>query len=362
MSLNERLDLRHNSLNAIRLLLATLVIVSHAFPISGLGPEPQLGDIKLGTVAVGGFFTISGYLISHSRLGSNLVSYAWRRFLRIFPGYWVALAFTAFVAAWVGGLARSGWSVGNATSFVVSSADMFGGSALDDRTLAGAPLTGSWNGSLWTLRYEVLCYVGVGIVLGVAALWKQRWLTVLAFVATTAVSLAVHWVGPSAGPLYQVTLLVPYFVAGMLLLRFADQVPLTGRGALAAAALVVGVALAGQAEPLAPLPLAYLLLYAGAAAPRRWQRVGARNDISYGTYLYAFPVLQLLVVAGVQSLGLAVFILVSILATVPLAVLSWFAVERPAMMAKHLPARWRRGATSAPEPEPRVPEAASRRS
>ncbi|TPG16050.1 acyltransferase family protein [Pedococcus bigeumensis] len=345
----ERLDLRHNSLNAIRLLLATLVMVSHAFPISGLAPEPHLGDIKLGTLAVGGFFTISGYLISHSRLNSSLISYAWRRFLRIFPGYWVALAFTAFVAAWLGGTVRGGWSVSNATTFVLSSADMVGGSSIDDRTLAGAPLTGSWNGSLWTLKWEVLCYIAVGLALGLAILWRRSWVSVAAFVGATAVTLGVHLVGPAAGPIYQATLLVPYFVAGMMLLRLSDRVHLTGKGAVVAAVALLLACLLHVGEPLGPLPLAYLLLYAGAAAPKVFQRVGAPHDFSYGMYLYAFPVQQLLILAGLRDLGLVGFIVASILATTPFAVASWFAVERPAMMAKHLPARWRRGATSAPE-------------
>ncbi|GAB3048439.1 acyltransferase [Intrasporangium mesophilum] len=343
-SLADRLDLRANSLNAIRLFLATLVIVSHTFPISGHGPDPQWGGIGLGTLAVGGFFAISGYLITASRLKTGLAGYAWRRFLRIFPGFWVCLLFTAFVAARVGGWARSGWTVSNALDYVLTYADTSSPTELDPATLAGAPYA-AWNGSLWTLRYELLCYVLIGLVLCLSILWR-RWIVAAAFVLATAASAYLHVVGPHSGIPFEVTLLVPYFLAGVLLLRFADRVPLVAAGAVACVVVLVAAGLLGQGEVLFPLPLAYLLLWVGATAPRGIQRIGSRNDVSYGMYLYAFPVQQLLVVAGLARLSPGLFASASILCTVPLAVASWFAVERPAMRAKYLPAQWLRRATS----------------
>jgi peptidoglycan/LPS O-acetylase OafA/YrhL len=68
VSLAQRFQPRHNSLNALRLALATLVVVSHAWPLTGLEPEPGFGGANLGTWAVFGFFAISGFLITRSRL------------------------------------------------------------------------------------------------------------------------------------------------------------------------------------------------------------------------------------------------------------------------------------------------------
>ena len=341
-TLEERLDLRANSLNAIRLALAALVIVSHTFPISGHGPDPQWGGIGLGTVAVGGFFAISGYLITGSRLKSGLADYAWRRFLRIFPGFWMCLLFTAFVAARIGGWARSGWSAGNALGYVLTYADTSNPVTLDPRTLSGAPFE-SWNGSLWTLRYELACYAAVGVTLCFMILWR-RTLVAAGFFIATAVSLTVHVAGLQSGILFETTLLLPYFLAGVLLLRFADRVPLVRWGAAVCVVALVVAGMLGQAEALAPLPLAYLLLWAGAASPGAIRKIGSRNDLSYGMYLYAFPAQQLLVVAGLTRLSPALFASASVLATLPLAAASWFAIERPAMRARHLPARLRQRA------------------
>ena len=62
MTLGEKFQPRHNALNALRLLLATLVVVSHAWPLTGVEPEPAYGGANLGTWALFGFFAISGLL------------------------------------------------------------------------------------------------------------------------------------------------------------------------------------------------------------------------------------------------------------------------------------------------------------
>ena len=119
----ERLG-RDNGLNFIRLFLAILVIVSHAYPIGGFGPDPVLGDLGVGSLAVGGFFAISGYLITKSRFRTGFRRFAVRRALRIFPGYWACLIFTAFVAAGIAGIVRGGWSLFDGFSFFAMNVPM----------------------------------------------------------------------------------------------------------------------------------------------------------------------------------------------------------------------------------------------
>lgn len=76
-----RFDPRDNGLNAIRLVLAFLVIISHSWSLGGFGYEPRLGDATIGRFAVGGFFAISGFLVTGSRLRLSAGAYGWRRFL-----------------------------------------------------------------------------------------------------------------------------------------------------------------------------------------------------------------------------------------------------------------------------------------
>ena len=321
---------RDNALNLIRLVLATLVIVSHAFPIGGFGPDPAVGGLGLGSFAVGGFFAISGYLITQSRFKSDLKSYSIRRALRILPGYWACLFFTAFIAAGLAGIVRGGWSLIEALKFVALNAIMVkaGGSDVG-ATLSGLPYSQAWNGSLWTLRYEVLCYilVGAGLLWGIAR--SRRILFPAAFVVASTASVAIHIVGGSGVP-SDLALLTPFFLAGASLYAFAEKVPCDTRlaaGALVALVVVLG---AGQGKSLAALPVAYLLLWLGIVIPNKWARLCQRDDFSYGTYLYAFPIQQWLVIGGAGQFGAAALIGLSVLATAPFAVLSWYWIEQPA--------------------------------
>ena len=90
---------RDNSLNLVRLVLAALVLVSHAYAITGHTPEPEWHDTTLGTWAVYGFFALSGFLITGSRMTSDMGAYLIRRIARIYPGYLVCLVVTVVVFA-----------------------------------------------------------------------------------------------------------------------------------------------------------------------------------------------------------------------------------------------------------------------
>jgi peptidoglycan/LPS O-acetylase OafA/YrhL len=137
-----------------------------------------------------------------------------------------------------------------------------------------------------------------------------------------------------------------FFVGGALLYYFRDRVPISG--VLAASSLLVSVALviAGAFHVLGALPFAYLLLWCGTVLPLR--RVGARNDISYGMYIYAFPLQQLLAIGlGPRPLPVLVYVVVSVALAVPFAAASWFVVEKPALRLKRLTMRRRTSETVA---------------
>src|SRR5579875_2465757 len=96
------LELHQNRITALRLLLALLVLVSHSYLLGGFDPDPVYvlsgGRLALGTLAVVGFFFVSGVLITRSFLHSASVwRYLWHRALRILPGYWVCLFVGAYL-------------------------------------------------------------------------------------------------------------------------------------------------------------------------------------------------------------------------------------------------------------------------
>lgn len=337
------LDPKSNSLNALRLALAVLVIVSHSWPVGGWGADPGLGDLSLGHLAVAGFFAISGYLITQSRLRSPLGSYLWRRFLRIFPGFWVCLLVTAFVFAPIAGMVGAGtWDAGQAVRYVVSNAPMMaGGHSTISDTLAESAFPSSWNASLWTLRWEFLAYLIIGAAVAFGFVRRYRWVWVAAWIASTALSGALLLRG-TEGPLQQFGFLITFFLAGAVMLQFRQVIPINRLVAIAATVLLILVCLLQVGSVFASLPVAYLALWIGCCAPAAVRRIGARHDYSYGVYLYAFPIQQLLAMTGFQATGLPAYVIASILLTIPFAVGSWWFVERPALRLKNLQWRQRR--------------------
>jgi peptidoglycan/LPS O-acetylase OafA/YrhL len=80
---------------------------------------------------------------------------------------------------------------------------------------------------------------------------------------------------------------------------------------------------------------AYLCLYAAVRLPLRGN---PRWDLSYGLYVYHWPVHLLLALAGATALGEWAFAALGITLALGLAVLSWVFVEAPAL--RHKDAAW----------------------
>lgn len=331
---------RRNALNALRLVLACLVIVSHSFPIAGISSDPSWGGLKLGTWSVGGFFAISGYLITRSAERSGKRAYTRARLLRILPGLWFCALVTAFaISPIIGWLNSEEWRLDEAWSYAWHTMTFTDSGNRVGDVLRGNPL-GAMNGSLWTLTYELACYAGIAVVVWSRILWSGRYL-VVALVSAQFLSLAAVEISVG-GSIANVAYLLPFFLAGSSIYKFRGVI--SGKGwlfLLALAALIVVVA-SGWGTSLASLPTAYVILWLGARLPGAWTQVGVTSDLSYGMYVFAFPVQQVLAAAGLAGLGPGGFVVVSVLATVPLAYLSWCAVERPALRW----ARSRRVATS----------------
>ena len=137
------------------------------------------------------------------------------------------------------------------------------------------------------------------------------------------------------------------FAAGALLYHFRDVIPARWSLVAVSVVIVLAASLLPDYRVVAAVPLAYTVIVSGALL--RNKRLRLRTDLSYGVYIYAFPIQQLLVICWLGSLNPFVFFGVATIATLPLAAASWFAVEKRAMSLK---SRLRR--KDAPVPTPLV--------
>lgn len=349
-ALAERIDHRHNSINALRLILAFVVLFSHSTQdIAAEGIGTTGFEVDLGTIAVDGFFALSGYLILGSFLSSrSVVVYLWRRCLRILPGFWVCLLVSALVlgpltALFSGHYAGYAWTGSDsAVSFMWNNSLLMVRQFYIDGGFGDIPV----NGSLHTLFYEFLCYLAVAGagVLGLYRLHRKKvgilllggWLVIL----ISALALPTLIEGHPAR-----SLLMRYgsmFLFGALVYLFADRVRLRPVGYVAAVVLFAtafGTAATIGGERglvvytlVAPPCVAYLVL--GLGASTKLASIGSKRDLSYGLYVYAWPIQALLLVLGAADWWWPAFLAAILALSLGLAYLSWTWIEAPALRLK----------------------------
>lgn len=338
-TLGESFNPRSNSLNSIRLFLALSVIIAHSYDIGGFAGKPRIGNLDLASFAVYVFFALSGYLITGSRERSTARPFFRARFLRIYPGFWVCIILTAFVFSAVAGLTRGGWSAGHAIAYVLGNFTLRITQPTIGSTLEGFPFQ-TWNGSLWTLFPEFLCYVAVGSMLSYRRFRSGLWLEGI-FLLTVLAAAFFHFVVPIGLHTFP---LFAFFMAGAVVYKNRSRIPMSTAWFLVGLAIIVGSAAVDLAFLVAPIPVAYCGMWLGVRLPQIIERLGdGSTDISYGVYIYAFPMQQLLCVAGVNRFGVAVLIVSSILLTLIPATLSWFMVEKPSLRYKTVASRDKSG-------------------
>ncbi|MFW0109348.1 acyltransferase family protein [Rothia sp. P13129] len=345
-TLNDSLLNRRNSLNFIRLVLAAIVIVGHA-PLQLYG-DSNITDIwvrkvnSLGSYAVMMFFVISGYLILASTRHGNLKSYAWRRFLRIYPAYWGMLLFIAFIAAplssLLGYFPSNGWEVSQSVRYLISNFTIVSPSYVAD--IAGSPagvgVPGVWNGPIWTLKYEVVLYV-VLIPFGFLSFIKNKQrLYVTIFAMFSAIFAAYSYLADFVFPGFNnLPHLMSFFFMGSLFYVWGDKIIVKREMSILCAILSIVIFLLNSELPnllLQPL-FAYAILTLGVVLKTDFAQ---KNDISYGLYIYGWPVQQVLLMVGFSTLSWPINALVTCVVAVALASVSWFLIERPALSLKRI--------------------------
>jgi len=327
---------RQNNFDFLRMAAAFLVLVSHQFALNGL-PEPSVFRMSLGTFAVLVFFSVSGFLVSQSwRQDPHALRFLAKRFLRIWPGLAVVTLLAALV---LGPLvstleAQTYFAHPDLRDFLrnlkLTTIRYVLPGVFDDN-----PHPRAVNGSLWTIPLEVRCYAAL-LLAGVAGLMARRWT-----VALGTAAFAVYFFGPAFDPKnYQLHFAV-YFFAGVCLdlyRRLWEGQPAWLVAAAGAASLAFH--LLGLDHIALAILIPSLSVAAGTCATPVIRRFGRYGDLSYGVYIYAFPIQQTVVWMAGKDLPFTAGLAIAAAATLVCAFLSWHLVEQPALRLKsRLPER-----------------------
>lgn len=338
---------RDNNFDLLRFIAATMVVFSHSYLVTAnFAREPLarlVGFLDLGALGVKIFFAISGFLIMKSLYRQpTLAAFVYARALRIFPGLLVTALFCGFVIGPVcttlplksyftdSGLYDFLWRLPTVHNF---------NNALPG-TFKSNPYPVSINSPIWTLAAELLLYLLVLIWGVVLLIWHKRF-GLLLKATPVLIVVALFFAGIYYAPWYMgyVYSWGSLFVMGALCHIFSKRIvitPLILVGLLIISGLLFhyrSTIFQGSFNVLLVYGI-FLFAYHPRLQVKSFHKLG---DLSYGLYIYTFPIQQL-IVAKIPTIGVAANFFMAYIPALGLAALSWYYIEKPALKLKSRPA------------------------
>lgn len=337
-----------NFFTPLRLLFASLVVLGHTYVIALRGPgmEPHVFyHYTFSYLAVNLFFIASGFLVTKSMVyRGDTPSFISARALRIFPALIVHVLFVMII---IGPLATKAplkeffshpdWYLQPLKVLTFVDTDMVMPRIFE----TNAENFGS--GPLWTLRFEVLAYIGTLIVF-LLGLLRKKWMVLLQFILPSIGWMIGNHFGVFSELPATIENLFRFGIAyglGASIYAYRDRIQFSwiAFGVFLAVSYVLRETVA--IEVIMNLILAWFIFrvaYMRLPSMNWMQRI---PDLSYGIYIYHWCLLQLFFY-WMPHLSVIELFALTFPATVGMAALSWYIIEKPALRSKTKFANWMR--------------------
>lgn len=333
-------DGHDNFFTPLRFIFAYMVLIGHAFVVvlGDSSNEPHIFfELTFSFMAVNLFFIASGFLVTGSMLyRKNVASFASARILRIFPALIVHVLLMMFVFGlmttalpWIEYLThpdtlKQPFVV---LPFIDTEMALPGILPNNHEPIASA--------TLWTLRYELLAYVGTFLAFSLG-LMKRRWMILAQFLIFVVAVPVAHQFGIYEKlPATLQSLLRFGLCYGLGAAIYAYRDKLKFHIAIIPALVLLTALVHGTLlfELVGIVTAGYMLFWAAYVVIPKLDFLKKYDDISYGLYIYHWATLQ-----GIMHFVPGINILALIVLASPIAIgfsmLSWKHVEKPALAYK----------------------------
>ena len=324
---------RPSGFDYMRIILALAVILCHSFLITEGNVDHGPGYNRFEMIfrmIVPMFFALSGFLVAGSlERARSLVSFLGLRVFRIMP----ALSVEVLISALIIGPIFTTLTLSEYFSHPEFHVYFFNIIGEIHYYLPGVFKDHPFdqvNGQLWTVPYELVCYVLISIFAVFAIFHHKRWLLVatILFYGLQVVNTIYRPHTDLAAPAGSTVVLC--FVAGLLVYQYRHSLPWTKGAFLLSVIISVAMLLTIGGIRFAAMPLAYMTIYLGLLNPAR-NKIVLSGDYSYGVYLYGFPIQQAIFAsAEIFHIWYWNFIGASVISII-LACMSWWLVEKPVL-------------------------------
>jgi peptidoglycan/LPS O-acetylase OafA/YrhL len=331
---------KNNNFDLFRLLAAVFVFLSHCLELRGI--EEDWVESKIGTkyllseLGLIIFFTISGFLVCRSLLNvKSPKQYLRNRFLRIWPAFAVCSIVVFIAGIFLTKLPVQEFLIHRQSlQFLLRNLTAL----TSTHWLPGVFDNKAVNASIWTIPNEVRLYVLLLVIFLVTRLRFRQWLlliTIIGWLIMTTVPpeilkvyLRPHMIGAINQGLY--------FLAGSCVYVYKDKVPFKFSIWLALVAywIILLIWFPTQVKKL-QLPF---FVYSTLWITMIWPKIPSFTaDISYGFYLYAWPVQAIIQTTFGSQIGFLEYVLICATCISVLALLSWHFLEKRMLTHKYVP-------------------------
>jgi peptidoglycan/LPS O-acetylase OafA/YrhL len=341
--------IHHNNFGMLRLLFACLVILSHSPWIlygdySNEILTKTFGTMDIGSVALDGFFLISGYLVTMSYQHSySIKNYLLKRCLRIFPGFAIASLISVFIFApmsygWQAmlNLPLSEWI--KIPLRIITLQQPWVANTLHN-TKHSSEVLDILNHPMWSIRYEFACYISV-VFLSVIGLQNRKYfllVTVLSMLTLMYCLIQINYFHHEIPfQIFCIPRLFFAFLIGSAFYIYQYKIIWNNHASWVCAILLLTV-FSNQylAEPTLILLGGYILFNFALNFKSAWlSKIGTNIDMSYGVYLYAWPI-QVLIAINSPSISPWSLTLYALILSMLMGYFSWKLVEKPCLQMKH---------------------------
>lgn len=336
---------KNNNFDFLRFLFALLVVISHAYPLSGVNEKEQWiyritnGQMIYSSIGLNGFFVISGFFIFKSLQRSrNLKEYYFKRFLRLFPGLFVVLLLTLMIVPLIYKSNVPYLLNREFYTYLPNNLSLYGFQAI----IKGVFDTNYYhaiNGSLWTIRYEFSLYIALSIlfyfrknptliILLLTLVFVLFYIAYVFFLDRLANSSVFNMLG------YEILNLGTFFIGGSLLavLNFENFKKKQILFLLATLIFICSIYF-NFYELVKHLIFPIIIIIVGHKIIPFFSTFGKYGDASYGIYIYSFPIQQSLVFFF--KFEIFELLLSSVILSTIFGYLSWHFVEKKALKYKN---------------------------
>ena len=338
-----------NNFDFIRILAAILVLIGHSpilFKNQNFSFDPLLKIFGYPAHLLGLFifFIISGFLITKSwETKKNTFEFIISRIVRIFP----ALLFTIVCTTFILGPLFTTHSLVEYFQSEITYKQLLNLTLFRVYyELPGVfefnPYNYAVNGSIWSLAYEFTCYLLI-LFWGYGQLFKSKWIGLSVFIVTVVLltmfkndfvknTPIIPLLGLNTDRMIEFLIV---FFTGSIFYQFRKIIFFNWIGYLLITILVIAARMYQLPLIFNTIIIAYLTFGIVFSKKIKLNRIGKYGDFSYGFYLFAFPIQQMIAYLFPKDTNLLILVIISILLTFVAAIISWNFIEKPSLKLKN---------------------------